>query len=161
VRLAVVGGGIAGLAAAWEGLQQGADVVVLEASERLGGKIRTERADGRVVEHGPDSFVAYRPAALALIRELGLEEDVISTRGTRKVFLHSRGRMHPLPDGMGMVLRPGCGRSSRRGRSRRGTSCALDSTLSFRGCWATTMSRSEPSSVDAWAAGSSASSPIR
>ena len=104
MRLAVVGGGIAGLAAAWEGLQQGADVVVLEASERLGGKIRTERADGRVVEHGPDSFVAYRPAALALIRELGLEEDVISTRGTRKVFLHSRGRMHPLPDGMGMVL---------------------------------------------------------
>ena len=49
MRLAVVGGGIAGLAAAWEGLQQGADVVVLEASERLGGKIRTERADGRVV----------------------------------------------------------------------------------------------------------------
>ena len=104
MRLAVVGGGIAGLAAAWEGLQQGADVVVLEASERLGGKIRTERANCRVIEHGPDSFVAYRPAALALIRELGLEEDVISTRGTRKVFLHSRGRMHPLPDGMGMVL---------------------------------------------------------
>jgi len=104
VRLVVVGGGIAGLAAAWEGLQQGADVVVLEASDRWGGKIRTKRADGRVIEYGPDSFVAYRPAALALIRELGLEEDVISTRGTRKVYLHGRGRMHPLPDGMGMVL---------------------------------------------------------
>ena len=104
MRLAVVGGGIAGLAAAWEGLQQGAEVIVLEAGERLGGKIRTERVDGRVVEHGPDSFVAYRPAALALIRELGLQEDVISTRGTRKVFLRGRGRMHPLPDGMGMVL---------------------------------------------------------
>ncbi len=104
MRLAIVGGGIAGLAAAWEGLQQGAEVVVLEASERLGGKIRTECVDGRVIEHGPDSFVAYRPAALALIRELGLEGDVISTRGTRKVYLHGRGRMHPLPDGMGMVL---------------------------------------------------------
>ena len=104
MRLAVVGGGITGLAAAWEGLQQGAEVVVLEAGEHLGGKIRTERAGGRVVEHGPDSFVAYRPAALALIRELGLEGDVISTRGSRKVFLHGDGRMRPLPDGMGMVL---------------------------------------------------------
>jgi len=104
VRLTVVGGGIAGLAAAWEGLQQGAEVVVLEASGRLGGKISTERADGRVIEHGPDSFVAYRPAALALIRELGMEEEVISTRGTRKVYLYRDGRMHPLPDGMGMVL---------------------------------------------------------
>jgi oxygen-dependent protoporphyrinogen oxidase len=104
VRLVVVGGGIAGLAAAWEGLQQGAEVVVLEASDRLGGKVRTERADGRVIEHGPDSFVAYRPAALGLIGELGLEGEVISTRGSRKVFLHGDGRMRPLPDGMGMVL---------------------------------------------------------
>ncbi|HEY5483347.1 MAG TPA: FAD-dependent oxidoreductase, partial [Propionibacteriaceae bacterium] len=61
MRLAVIGGGIAGLAAAWEGVQQGADVVLLEASDRLGGKILTERAGGRIVEHGPDSFVAYRP----------------------------------------------------------------------------------------------------
>jgi oxygen-dependent protoporphyrinogen oxidase len=104
VRLAVVGGGITGLAAAWEGLERGAEVVVLEASDRLGGKIRTERVDGRVIEHGPDSFVAYRPAALALIRELRLGGDVISTRGTRKVYLRRDGRMHPLPDGMGMVL---------------------------------------------------------
>jgi oxygen-dependent protoporphyrinogen oxidase len=104
MRLVVVGGGIAGLAAAWEGLQQGAEVVVLEASDRLGGKIRTERVDGRVIEHGPDSFVAYRPAALALIRELGMEDEVISTRGTRKVYLHREGRMHPVPAGMGMVL---------------------------------------------------------
>ncbi len=99
-----MGGGIAGLAAAWEGVQQGADVVVLEASDRLGGKILTQREGGRVVEHGPDSFVAYRPAGLALIRELGLDEDVIATQGTRKVQLRAGGRMHPLPDGMGMVL---------------------------------------------------------
>jgi oxygen-dependent protoporphyrinogen oxidase len=104
MRLAVIGGGIAGLAAAWEGVQQGADVVLLEASDRLGGKILTERAGGRIVEHGPDSFVAYRPAGLALIRELGLEDQIIATHGTRKVQLRSRGRMHPLPDGMGMVL---------------------------------------------------------
>lgn len=104
VRLAIVGGGIAGLAAAWEGLRQGAEVVVLEASERLGGKIHTHRVDGRVIEHGPDSFVAYRPAALALIRELGMEDDIISTRGLREVYLHRGTRMHPLPDGMGMVL---------------------------------------------------------
>lgn len=104
MRLAVVGGGIAGLAAAWEGVLQGADVVVLEASERLGGKIQTVRDAGRLIEQGPDSFVAYRPAGLALIRELGLDEHVIATQGTRKVQLRTGGRMHPLPDDMGMVL---------------------------------------------------------
>ena len=104
MRLAVVGGGIAGLAAAWEGLAQGAEVTVLEASERLGGKIQTETDAGRVVEHGPDSFVAYRPGALTLIKELGLADQVISTQGTRKVQLRARGRLYPLPDGMGMVL---------------------------------------------------------
>ena len=104
MRLVVVGGGIAGLAAAWEGVQRGAEVVLLEASDRLGGKILTVRDGGRLIELGPDSFVAYRPAGLALIRELGLHEDVIATQGVRKVQLRARGRMHPLPDGMGMVL---------------------------------------------------------
>ena len=84
---------------------------MLKANERLGGKIRTERTDGRVIEHGPDSFVAYRPAALALIRELGLGGDVISTRGSRKVFLHGDGRMRPLPDGWEWCSRLSWGRS--------------------------------------------------
>lgn len=109
MKLLVVGGGITGLAAAWEAVHGSADhrpaqVVVVEAGESLGGKIRTERLDGLLIEHGPDSFVAYRPAALKLIDELGLTDQVISISGTRTVYLRSRGRLRPLPAGMGMVL---------------------------------------------------------
>ncbi len=108
MRLLVIGGGITGLAAAWETVRStdpgSVQVVVAEASARWGGKIHTEHSDGLLVEHGPDSFVAYRPAALALIDELGLADQVISVSGTRTVFLRSRGRLRPLPAGMGMVL---------------------------------------------------------
>lgn len=109
MRLLVVGGGITGLAAAWEavrgdGTRPPAEVVLVEADDRLGGKLRTDTSDGLLVEHGPDSFVAYRPAALTLIDELGMAEQVISVSGVRTVYLRSRGRLHPLPAGMGMVL---------------------------------------------------------
>lgn len=109
MRLLVVGGGITGLAAAWEASRprEGTtppQVVVVESAAVLGGKLRTEQSDGVLIEHGPDSFVAYRPAALQLIDELGLSDEVISVSGTRTVFLRSRGRLHPLPAGMGMVL---------------------------------------------------------
>lgn len=109
MRLLVVGGGITGLAAAWEAVRGSAgrppaDVLLVEASERPGGKLHTEVVDGLLIEHGPDSFVSYRPAALQLAEELGLGGEVIPTSGTRAVYLRSRGRLRPLPAGMGMVL---------------------------------------------------------
>lgn len=109
MRLLVVGGGITGLAAAWEAVQGAdgrppAEVLLVEAADRLGGKVQTEVADGLLVEHGPDSFVSYRPAALQLAEEVGLADQVIGTSGSRTVYLRSRGRLRPLPAGMGMVL---------------------------------------------------------
>ena len=109
MRLLVVGGGITGLSAAWEAVRGGdgrdpAEVLLVEASDRLGGKLHTEVADDLLIEHGPDSFVSYRPAALQLADEVGLADDVIGTSGSRIVFLRSRGRLRPLPSGMGMVL---------------------------------------------------------
>ncbi|HEY3407622.1 MAG TPA: protoporphyrinogen oxidase [Propionicimonas sp.] len=107
MRLLIVGGGITGLAAAWEAVRSSAgpvEVLLVEASGRFGGKVHTERTDGLLIEHGPDSFVAYRPAALQLADELGLSGDVISTSGTRTVHLRARGRLQPMPAGMGMVL---------------------------------------------------------
>jgi len=109
VRLLVVGGGITGLAAAWEAASGAdgrppAEVLVVESDTRWGGKLHTERIDDLVVEHGPDSFVSYRPAALRLAAELGIDGDVIGTSGTRSVSLRARGRLRPLPAGMGMVL---------------------------------------------------------
>ncbi len=103
-RLVVVGGGITGLAAAWQGVRRGAHVGVVEADERLGGKVATTHRDGFAIEEGPDSFVAYRPAALRLIEELGLADQVIAPGAGRRVSLLSRGRLRPMPDGMGMVL---------------------------------------------------------
>lgn len=107
MRLLVVGGGVTGLAAAWEAVRSStapAEALLVEASDRFGGKVHTERTDGLLIEHGPDSFVAYRPAALQLAEELGLSGDVISTSGTRTVHLRARGRLQPMPAGMGMVL---------------------------------------------------------
>ena len=107
MRLLVVGGGITGLAAAWEAVRSSTrpvEVLLVEASGRFGGKVHTERTDGLLIEHGPDSFVSYRPAALQLAEELGLSGDVISTSGTRTVHLRARGRLQPMPAGMGMVL---------------------------------------------------------
>lgn len=100
----VVGGGITGLSAAWEAMRAGARVTLVEASPQVGGKVRTERVDGFAIEHGPDSFVSYRPAALGLINDLGMAEEVITVGGSRQVHLRSDGRLLPLPDGMGMVL---------------------------------------------------------
>ena len=78
--VAVVGGGIAGLAAAWElvggigGQKERPTVVVLEAGGRVGGKIESRSFAGRDVDLGPDAFVARRPEALERCRELGLED---------------------------------------------------------------------------------------
>lgn len=109
MRLLVVGGGITGLAAAWEAVRgaegrEPAEVLLVEASGRLGGKLRTEVVDDLLIEHGPDSFVSYRPAATRLAEEVGLGDDVIGTSGARVVYLRSRGKLRPLPQGMGMVL---------------------------------------------------------
>ena len=77
-RVAVIGGGIAGLAAAHYLAKSGAEVVVLESSDRLGGKVLTERHEGLTVEAGPDSFLDREPAAASLCRELGLGADLVS-----------------------------------------------------------------------------------
>jgi len=100
----VVGGGITGLSAAYRLTRAGVPVLLVEASERLGGKIRTERIDGFLVEAGPDSFIAYRPAATELSRELGLGEAIIRTTDPRLVHIRARGEMIPMPEGMGLVL---------------------------------------------------------
>ncbi|MDQ7992479.1 MAG: FAD-dependent oxidoreductase, partial [Propionicimonas sp.] len=87
MRVLVVGGGITGLAAAWEAVGRGHEVSLLEAGEHFGGKVRTEHADGYAIELGPDSFVAYRPAGLQLVGELGLSGAVQAGSDDRTVYL--------------------------------------------------------------------------
>ncbi len=100
----VVGGGITGLTTAYELGQAGIPTMVVEASDRLGGKVRTEMPDGFLVESGPDSFVSYRPAALELLCELGLGHAILRPTEPRVVHVRAHDRFLRLPDEMGLVL---------------------------------------------------------
>ncbi len=100
----IVGGGITGLAAARELARDGVPVTLVEAGDRLGGKVSTERVEGLVIERGPDSFLTTRPAAVALARELGLADALVGTRNPRAVYIRHRGDLVPMPEGLGLVL---------------------------------------------------------
>ena len=99
VAVAVVGGGISGLSAAYELHRRRTPFVLLEKSARLGGVIRTERAGGFTIDAGPDSLVTQKPAAIALCRELGLADRLIPTRTPRTAYVVRDGVLHPLPPG--------------------------------------------------------------
>jgi protoporphyrinogen/coproporphyrinogen III oxidase len=96
-RVVVVGGGITGLAAAYELNTRGISFALLEASSRLGGLIRTERANGYTIDSGADSILAQKPAALALCEELGLAGRLMTSTPPRTAYVHARGKLHPLP----------------------------------------------------------------
>jgi len=100
----VVGGGITGLSAAYELARSGVTTMLVEASDRLGGKVHTERVDGLLIDRGPDSFVSYRPAATELARELGLDGALVRPQEPREVFIRAGGRFTPMPQEMGLVL---------------------------------------------------------
>ena len=108
----IVGGGIAGLAAAHRLVElsrereQPLRFTLLEASGRLGGTIGTEKRDGFLLELGPDSFISEKPWALALCRRIGLESELIGTRDEpRATFVVHKGKLEPLPEGF-MLLAP-------------------------------------------------------
>jgi oxygen-dependent protoporphyrinogen oxidase len=107
----VIGGGIAGLSAAYylqkniKGASLSWRVVLLDASEHLGGKIRTERIHGFVIEGGPDTFLASKPWATQLCQELGLGERLQGTNPSQKdTFILRAGQLQPLPDGLTMMI---------------------------------------------------------
>ena len=75
--VAILGGGIAGLTAAFELEQQGIEFELFEASDHVGGKIRSERIDGFIVEHGPNSLQSSSPLLQRVIQTCGLEEHQI------------------------------------------------------------------------------------
>ena len=104
-RVAIVGGGISGLSAAYDLARAGIRPVLYEREPRLGGVIRTERLDGCVLEAGPDSFLAAKPQALELIRELGLGGEVIASNDHLRVtYVVRNGRLVPLPDGLMLMV---------------------------------------------------------
>jgi oxygen-dependent protoporphyrinogen oxidase len=99
VDVAIVGSGIAGMAAAFDLQSRGVSVRVLEASTRPGGVIATDRFDGWVVDAGPDSLLVQKPAAVALCRELGIADRLVSTLTPRTAYVLRDDRLHPIAEG--------------------------------------------------------------
>lgn len=110
-KIAIVGGGAAGLAAAYriqEEIQNKnapCDCVLLEAGDNFGGKIRTERFDNFIVERGPDSFISQKPWGIELCHKLGLGDRLIGTKKEHsQTFVYTGGKMVPMPEGLSMMV---------------------------------------------------------
>lgn len=106
-RVVVVGGGIAGLAAAHRLARRapGLDLILLEAAGRLGGKILTEHERGFTIEAGPDLFLGSKRGGVELCREVGLADRLHGPNPRlRRSYVFRRGRLYPLPEGLSGLI---------------------------------------------------------
>jgi oxygen-dependent protoporphyrinogen oxidase len=105
-RVVVIGGGLSGLTAAHRIVKKNVssrrpiEVVVLEAKDRIGGVISTERIDGFTLEGGPDSFITNKAWGIDLCQRLGVADQLIETDpGHRRSFVVRKGQLVPVPEG--------------------------------------------------------------
>jgi protoporphyrinogen/coproporphyrinogen III oxidase len=96
VDLAVIGAGISGLAAAWEGRRRGASVAVFEATTHPGGKLQTSPLAGVDLDESADAFLARVPDAVDLCSELGLDTELVSP-GSGSAYVWLDGTLRRLP----------------------------------------------------------------
>lgn len=94
--VAVIGGGISGLAAAHHLLDAGASVTLFESAPVLGGKIASATVDGLTLPTAPDAFLARQPQVIDLANELGLSDQLIAPTA-REARIARGSRLHPLP----------------------------------------------------------------
>jgi len=103
-HMTIVGGGITGLSAAFylhrQIQEQGLPIQfhLIEATERLGGKIKTWRNEGFVIELGPDSFLERKASAAQLAKDLGLEDELVRNR-TGQSYIYHQNHLVPIPEG--------------------------------------------------------------
>lgn len=108
-RVVIVGGGISGLTAAyflgeWSRKENPIEITLLEARERFGGAIETQRRDGFLLEAGADSFLAEKPWARNLCKRLHIENEIIPTRDEfRRSFIYQDGKLIPVPSGFYLI----------------------------------------------------------
>ena len=106
MRIAIIGGGISGLSAAYYLEQERAkgapvEYTLFESSNRLGGVMFSDRIGDCVVEGGPDSFLTEKPWAAQLCAELGIAGDLIGSNDSQRItYIVVKGRLVPMPDGL-------------------------------------------------------------
>jgi oxygen-dependent protoporphyrinogen oxidase len=104
-HVVIIGGGISGLSAAYDLARAGIPHTLFEKSSRLGGVIETRTQDGCVLERGPDSFITSKPEVITLMKELGLEGEIIGSNDfQRTTYILKHGRLVPLPEGVMMIV---------------------------------------------------------
>ncbi len=101
----IIGGGISGLSAAYYLSKAGIRPTLLERKPRVGGVIQTSLQQGCVLEEGPDGFMAAKPWAMNLIRELGLADQVMGSNDhSRVTYIVKKGKLVPMPEGLMMMV---------------------------------------------------------
>jgi oxygen-dependent protoporphyrinogen oxidase len=104
-QVIIIGGGVAGLSAAYDFAKAGVPHTLIEKQPRLGGVIETRQWEDCLLECGPDSFISAKPEAMALIRELGLAGDVIGSKDEERVtYIQRHGKLVRLPEGTTMFV---------------------------------------------------------
>jgi oxygen-dependent protoporphyrinogen oxidase len=105
MKIAVIGGGISGLSAAYYLMKKGHELWLFEKESRFGGTIITERAEGFLIEGGPDCFLREKEWGVKLVKELGMESELIGTNENSKAtYVLWRGKLHEIPEGFFLLL---------------------------------------------------------
>jgi oxygen-dependent protoporphyrinogen oxidase len=95
-HVVVIGGGIAGLAAAFFLSGEPVRVTVLEGASRLGGKLQASDVAGVAMDEGAEALLARRPEGIELIKAAGLGGDLVPA-GVTSSAIYTRGALRPLP----------------------------------------------------------------
>lgn len=107
-KVVIIGGGISGLSAAFRLTQlcgnEPFELSLIEASSRFGGVIKTQLVDNCLIEHGPDNMLTAKPWGVNLMKELGMEKQIIETdQANRRAFIAAKDGLLPMPEGFRLI----------------------------------------------------------
>src|ERR1043166_1947266 len=97
--IAIIGGGITGLTAAFRLKQRGIPATIYEAGHRVGGVIQSVKRHGYLAECGPNSILETSPKISALVHDVGLEDlKIYSNEKAGNRYIVRGGKLIPVPD---------------------------------------------------------------
>lgn len=108
-RVVIIGGGIAGLSAAWSLQNSDCHVTVLEASGSVGGKVQSQILEtpsgDAIIEMGPDGFLTRKPWAYQLAQDIGLADELVGVNDTpERIYILTPTGLQPMPQGMYLLV---------------------------------------------------------